>query len=78
MTSAVTFSEPSAKTSNSDRSRYALAGLSFPAERWQIIPWANDYGADAITLHDLHNLPRQSYRTISEAIDTIAERLPRA
>jgi len=64
--------------SNSERFRYALAGLRFPAERWQIVAWAHDYGADAFTMDDLHNLPRRSYRDIRDTINTVAEGLPRS
>ena len=79
MNSPVTSSQPSPpKSINSERFRYALAGLRFPAERWQIVAWANDYGADAFTMDDLHNLPRRSYRDIRDVIDAVAEGLPRS
>ena len=82
MNSPVTSSQPSLpKSINSERFRYALAGLRFPAERWQIVAWANDYGADAFTMDDLHNLPRRSYRDIRDVIDAVeavAEGLPRS
>jgi len=54
-----------------ERIRYTLSGLDLPAERWQIVAWAEHYGADAITLYELHRLPCKSYRTIGEVLDAI-------
>ena len=79
MNSSMTSSQPSPpKSINSERFRSALAGLRFPAERWQIVAWANDYGANAFTMDDLHNLPRRSYRDIRDVIDAVAEGSPRS
>ena len=71
--SPLTSGQPSPpKSINSERIRYALAGLRYPAEQWQIVGWANDDGADTFTMDDLHNLPRRSYRDIRDVIDAVA------
>src|SRR6185369_15574441 len=39
------------------RLRHVLAGLAFPAQRWQVIVEAEYYGADARTRQELRALP---------------------
>lgn len=43
------------------RVRHVLAGLAFPAAKWQLIIHAEDYGADARTRADLWALPSGDY-----------------
>jgi hypothetical protein len=38
-----------------------LAGLEFPAAKWQLIMHAEDYGADAYTRAELWSLPLGTY-----------------
>ena len=40
----------------SDRLRYVLDGLSFPVDRWELVPRTEHYGADATTLNELRAL----------------------
>jgi hypothetical protein len=59
-------------TSRSDRLRYVLAGLSFPVNRWELIAFAEHYGADATTLRELHMLPQRRYWSLPDVIGAIA------
>jgi Protein of unknown function (DUF2795) len=43
--------------------RQVLSGLTFPAEKWQIVTQADLYGADAHTRVELHGLPMREYRS---------------
>ncbi|WP_300011256.1 DUF2795 domain-containing protein [Pseudonocardia sp.] len=43
------------------RVRHVLAGLAFPAAKWQLIIHAEDYGADASTRAELWALPPGDY-----------------
>lgn len=38
-----------------------LAGIEFPAAKWQLIMHAEEYGADATTRAELWSLPARSY-----------------
>ena len=52
-----------------------LAGLPFPAAKWQLIMHAEDYGADAETRAELWSLPPGTYqdlRTVLVALDAAA------
>jgi Protein of unknown function (DUF2795) len=52
-----------------------LAGLEFPAAKWQLIMHAEDYGADAETRAELWALPSGTYadlRTVLVALDAAA------
>lgn len=55
----------------------ALAGLRFPAMRWQLIAEADYYGADALTRDELTELPIQSYPDLAAVISTLAAIRPR-
>ena len=55
----------------SDRLGYVL---SFPVHRWELIAGAEHYGADAASLQELHTLPDGRYWSLSEVINTVAER----
>ncbi|HEX3647409.1 MAG TPA: DUF2795 domain-containing protein [Pseudonocardiaceae bacterium] len=53
--------------------RFVLAGLDFPARRWQILAQADFYGADIVTTLRLRRLPPdQSYRDLGEVLETLA------
>jgi hypothetical protein len=53
--------------------RQVLAGLIFPAHRWQVIAQAQYYGAGADFLRALDRLPTRSYRNIGEVLAQLAE-----
>lgn len=57
-----------------DRLTTVLAGLAFPAVKWQIITHAEHYGADARTRRELWALPVLEYRTLSDVIGTVGAR----
>lgn len=50
--------------------RFILDGLSFPAERWQIVTAADFYGADVATCQRLRMLPLRNrpYRDLQEVV----------
>jgi len=50
------------------RIRYVLAGVTFPAAKWQLIMHAEDYGADAATRADLWALPARTYDGVAAVI----------
>lgn len=43
-----------------------LAGLSYPAEKWQITTCAEIYGADVHTRRSLYQLPSRAYADAAE------------
>jgi hypothetical protein len=49
-----------------------LAGLRFPAMRWQLIAEADYYGADAITRDELAGLPAQLYQDLATVTAALA------
>jgi len=42
--------------------------------RWELIAAAQHYGADAASLQELHTLPDGRYWSLSDVINTVAER----
>lgn len=50
------------------RIRHVLAGVRFPAERWELIACADAYGADWTTLNELHALPAARYLNMNEVL----------
>lgn len=54
------------------RLRHVLDGLSYPAQKWQIVTWADFYGADATTRNELAGLPTAAYRGVDEIIAAVA------
>jgi len=58
----------------SDRLGYVLDELSFPVHRWELIAGAEHYGADAASLQELRTLPDGCYWSLSDVINTVAER----
>lgn len=56
---------------------YALRGVSYPAQRWQLLTWA-DYNAAPSRLRDaVWQLPERTYAHLYEVHDTIHARLPK-
>jgi hypothetical protein len=53
-----------------DRQRIAqvLAGLHYPAARWQVLAEADHYGADAGSRAQLHALPPAIYRDLGDVL----------
>lgn len=52
----------------------ALAGLAFPARRWQLIAQAKDYGADAQTQLELQSLPEQMFGHLADVVRAVEAR----
>jgi hypothetical protein len=53
--------------------RQILAGLVFPAHRWQVIAQAQYYGAGADFLLALDRLPTRTYSNIGEVLTQLTE-----
>ena len=53
---------------DAERVSQVLAGLSYPAAKWQILMHAENYGADAFTRVELWSLPTGEYRDIESVI----------
>lgn len=55
--------------------RFVLDGLTFPAERWQIVTAADFYGADVATCQRLRMLPLRNrpYRDLQEVLRALEE-----
>jgi hypothetical protein len=54
---------------------FVLNGTSFPVDRWELIARAEDDGADATTLRELHDSEQHRYVSLSDIIDAI-DRFP--
>ena len=52
-------------TGTDQRLRHVLAGLSFPARRWEVIVEAEHYGADARTRQELRALPDARFESFA-------------
>lgn len=50
------------------RIKYVLAGMTFPAAKWQLIMHAEEYGADAATRSDLWGLPAHTYDGVASVV----------
>jgi hypothetical protein len=46
--------------------RQVLRGLTYPAEKWQVIAQAQLFGADVGTTTRLYDLPMRRYRSTSD------------
>jgi hypothetical protein len=55
------------RTSRADMARigHVLAGLTYPAAKWQIIAHADHYGADSLSAAQLWSLPIATYPDLS-------------
>lgn len=54
-----------------------LAGLAFPAAKWQLIMYAEDYGADAESRVELWSLPAGSYADLHTVFAALGVARPR-
>jgi hypothetical protein len=59
------------------RLQQVLAGLVFPAERWELIAHADAYGADAMSKAELHQLPECKFRSLGDVLHAAARRADR-
>jgi hypothetical protein len=50
----------------------ALAGISYPAQRWQLVTWADFNAASAETCARLLALPERAYRSLADVISALA------
>ncbi len=55
------------------RLRQVLQDVPFPAERWQLVAWADHYGADATTMQELRSLPARQYLSIEHVLHRVAD-----
>ncbi|GAA4558017.1 DUF2795 domain-containing protein [Pseudonocardia xishanensis] len=55
------------RTNRADVARIGqvLAGMAYPAAKWQIVAQADHYGADAVTTAQLWSLPSGTYRDLA-------------
>ncbi|GAA3222759.1 hypothetical protein GCM10017691_09160 [Pseudonocardia petroleophila] len=60
------------------RIRHVLAGVTFPAAKWQLIIHAEDYGADASTRTDLWGLPAGTYDSVGAVVAALGFTAPPA
>jgi hypothetical protein len=54
-----------------ERVAQVLAGMAFPAAKWQLVMEAEEYGADATTRADLWALPAGSYPDLRCVLDAV-------
>jgi Protein of unknown function (DUF2795) len=57
---------------DTERVTQVLAGLVFPAAKWQLIMKAEEYGADGATRAELWALPTGSYRDLPAVLGALA------
>jgi Protein of unknown function (DUF2795) len=55
------------------RLRDVLAEQRFPAARWELIAHALHYGADVHTLRELHALPEEMFRCLTDVERAVAD-----
>jgi hypothetical protein len=53
---------------DAQRISQVLAGITFPAAKWQLIMHAEDYGADAATRAELWSLPAMTYADLPDVL----------
>lgn len=53
------------------RLSYVLAGIPFPAAKWQLIMHAEEYGADAASRAELWALPASSYPDLRSVLSAL-------
>ncbi|MBW0136186.1 DUF2795 domain-containing protein [Pseudonocardia abyssalis] len=58
------------------RIRHVLAGVAFPAAKWQLIIHAEDYGADASTRTELWGLPAGTYDGLGAVVAALGWAAP--
>ena len=57
---------------DAERVSQVLAGLTYPAAKWQILMHAEDYGADAWTRADLWALPTGEYQDLGAILTALS------
>ena len=57
---------------DAERVSQTLAGIAFPAAKWQLIMRVEEHGADATTRADLWALPTGSYRDLAAVLAALA------
>ncbi len=57
---------------DTERVSQVLAGMVFPAAKWQLVMHAEAYGADAATRAELWALPTGSYADLRSVLDAVA------
>lgn len=60
------------------RVRHVLAGVPFPAAKWQLIIHAEDYGADSGTRADLWGLAAGTYADLTAVLGALGLLAPPA
>ena len=63
---------------DAERVGQVLAGLTYPAAKWQILMHAEDYGADAWTRADLWALPTGEYQDLGAILTALSSDEPTA
>jgi hypothetical protein len=48
-----------------------LAGVTYPAQTWQLLTHADHYGADAVTRRELGELPAGTYPSLGAVLATL-------
>jgi hypothetical protein len=59
-----------------ERIGQVLAGLSFPAARWQVLAQADHYGADSVSRAQLSTLPVHNYPDLAEVLAALGLLVP--
>ena len=58
-------------TTTVDRLRTALADVSYPADKGQLVDHASRNNADEDTVHALHSVPERLYGSFDEVLDVV-------
>lgn len=58
---------------DAERLSQVLAGLGYPAAKWQILMHAENHGADACTRADLWSLPTGEYRGLAAVLAALRD-----
>ncbi len=53
------------------RLEQVLSGQRFPADRWELITSAEAYGADTVSLSELHSLPAVRFRSLADVLHAV-------
>jgi hypothetical protein len=56
---------------DAERVSQVLAGLTYPAAKWQILMHAENYGADAFTRAELWSLPTGEYPDVDSVLTAL-------
>jgi hypothetical protein len=63
---------------DTERVSQVLAGMVFPAAKWQLVMQSEAYGADAATRAELWALPTGTYADLRSVLDAVAAGRERA